>query len=207
MLTSINGTVERFLPDGQFSSITDSNGNTINVNYDSNGFISSVTSPNGQSLTFTTNAQGRITSATDQDGQQTTYTYDASGDLLLSVSGPDGATSYSYDASGNPLTQNALTEIVNPDGTTETFAYDSQGDLISQAGSNGAGQITYSYPSTGVVTETDAAGNATTLIYDPNSESRGNRGRSRKRNAIPVQFCWGAHRRCNAVGRRLHVHL
>ena len=80
VLTEINGTVERFLPDGQISSITDSNGNTIDVSYNASGVISGVTSSNGQSLTFTTNAEGRITSATDDDGQTTTYTYDASGD-------------------------------------------------------------------------------------------------------------------------------
>lgn len=87
VLTAINGTVERFLPDGQISSITDSNGNMINVSYNSNGVISGVTSSNGQSLTFTTNSQGRITTAIDEDGQTTTYTYDAAGDHLLSVSG------------------------------------------------------------------------------------------------------------------------
>jgi len=129
-LTAIDGTIERFLPNGQISSITDSNGNTINISYDSNDVISGVTSSNGQSLTFTTDVQGRITSATDNDGQTTTYTYDPSGDLLLSVSGPDGATTYEYDNSGNALAHNALTHITNPDGTTETFQYDNQGDLI-----------------------------------------------------------------------------
>jgi RHS repeat-associated protein len=168
VLTSINGTVERFLADGQISSITDSNGNTINVSYGSNGVISGVTSSNGQSLTFTTNAQGRIVSATDEEGRQTTYTYDGSGNLLLSVSGPNGATSYGYESNGNALDQNALTQITNPDGTTENFQYDTQGNLTSQSGANGAGQVTYNYPATGTVTATDAAGNSATLIFDTN---------------------------------------
>jgi YD repeat-containing protein len=167
VLTGINGTVERFLADGQIGSITDSNGNTINISYGTNGVISGVISSNGESLTFTTNAQGRITSAADQDGQQTTYTYDASGDLLLSASGPDGVTSYSYASAGSPETLNALTQITNPDGTTENFQYDSQGDLISRSGNNGAGQITYGYPYAGTVTETDAAETAT-LTFDTN---------------------------------------
>jgi len=168
VLTGINGTVERFLPNGQISNITDSNGNTINVSYGSNGVISGVTSSNGQSLTFTPNAQGRITRATDNSGQTTTYTYDASGDHLLSVSGPAEVTTYSYDSSGNPFVQNALTQITNPDGTTQNFAYDSQGDLISQSGNGGVGQQTYRYPSAGTLTAMDAAGNAATLIFDTN---------------------------------------
>jgi RHS repeat-associated protein len=163
VLTSTDGTVERFLSSGQIGSITDSNGNTVTVSYDSDGIISGITS----SLTFTTNSQGRITSVSDGAGQQVTYTYDASGDHLLSVSGPGGVTSYSYDASGNPLSLNALTRITYPDGTSANFQYDSQGNLSSQSGSNGTGEISYSYGA-GTVIETDTAGNAITLIYDSN---------------------------------------
>src|SRR6516164_7659163 len=65
-------------------------------------------------------------------------------------------------------TTNALTQIVNPDGTTANFQYDSLGDLISQAGANGAGQVTYGYPATGTFTETDAAVDTATLIFDTN---------------------------------------
>ena len=168
VLTGINGTVERFLRDGQIGSITDSNGNTIDVSYGSNGLISGVAGSNGQSLSFTTNTQGRITSATDNYGQTTIYTYDASGDHLLSVSGPDGTTTYSYVSSSNAFTQNGLTQITNPDGTTQNFQYDSQGNLISESGSGGVGPLSYGYPSAGTFTTTDPAGNTATLIFDAN---------------------------------------
>jgi YD repeat-containing protein len=167
VLTNASGTMERFLSDGQLSSITDSNDNVVTVSY-SAGVISGVTSSNGQTLTFTTNAQGRIVSATDGHGQTVTYTYNSTGDLLLSATGPDGTTSYTYNNSGNALSENALTQIVHPDGTTANFAYDSQGYLSSESGTGGAGKVTYSYPSTGTVTGTDVAGNAITLAYDPN---------------------------------------
>ena len=167
VLTNANGTVEQFLPDGQLSSITNSNGNVVTVSYN-DGVISGVTSSNGQSLTFTTNAQGRVTSATDGEGQTVIYTYDPTGDLLLSISDRAGTTSYTYDNSGNPLTENALTQIANPGGTLENFAYDRQGNLSSVSGTDGTDQITFSYPSTGTVTAADAAGDASTLIYDTN---------------------------------------
>ena len=168
VLTDISGTVERFRTDGQLESITDANGNSITVSYNAAGIISGVTDSNGQSLTFTTNAEGRITSAVDQSGQTVTYTYDASGEHLLSVTTPAGTTSYGYSTDSNPLVQNALTQITNPGGTTQSFQYDSQGNLSEQSGPGGAGATTYSYGLTGSVTETDAAGNATTLVYDPN---------------------------------------
>src|SRR5262249_33773644 len=127
VLTDAAGTVERFLPSGQLSSIADANGNKITVSYDGNGVISSVTDTNGQSLPFTTNAEGRITSARDSAGYVITYSYDSSGEHLLSATGPGGVTSYSYSTSGNGFIQNALTQIANPDGTTRNFQYDSKG--------------------------------------------------------------------------------
>ncbi len=167
VLTASNGTVEKFLPGGMIGTITDAAGHVVTVSYGSNGFISGVTSSNGQSLSFTTNATGEITSATDGNGQTVNYTYDAA-QHLVSVSGPGGVISYSYDASGNPLSENALTGVTNPDGTTQTFAYDGEGSLSSQSGSGGVAQISYSYDGPGTVVETDANGNASTLIYDTN---------------------------------------
>ena len=164
VLTESSGAVEKFLADGDLSSIADANGNVVTVSYGANGYISGLTSSNGQSIAFTTNAAGRITSATDNDGETITYTYDASDDHLLSVTGPNGATTYSYSSSDDAYVTNALTGITNPDGVQQTFTYDSQGDLASQTGASGI--ISYSYPGAGTLVETDAAGDKTTLSYD-----------------------------------------
>lgn len=167
-LTNTSGTVEQLRPDGQLSTVTDSNGNKVAVSYDNAGVISGVTSSNGQTLAFTTNAEGRITSATNEKGRVVSYAYDASGDHLLSVTGPGGTTSYSYASSGNAFVSNALSGITHPDGTTQTYQYDSLGNLASQSGASGVGLTTYSYGPIGTVTETDAKGNTTTLTYDAN---------------------------------------
>ena len=109
------------------------------------------------------------------------YTYDSTETQLLSASGPAGVTRYTYAQSTDVLppiadaavdgnygvvsvspTDNALTSITNPDGTKETFTYDSQGRLASQAGTGGVAALTYSYPSVGEMTITDALGNKTT---------------------------------------------
>ena len=168
VLTDATGDVETFRPDGQVSTVTDASGQVVTVHYDASGVISGVSSSNGQSISFTTNATGQITSATDSQGQSITYSYDATGQHLLSATGPGGTTSYQYDASGNAFAQNALTQITNPDGTSQSFQYDSLGSLSSQSESGGVGQVSYAYNGPGTVVETDASGNATTLIYDTN---------------------------------------
>ena len=165
-LTSLDGSTETFRPDGKLSAVTDANGNLVTVSYGSTGAIAKVTGSNGQSLTFTTNATGQITAVTDGQGHTVTYTYDATGQHLISASGPGGVTSYQYAPATNPLSANALTQIANPDGTTRSFGYDSQGNLASQAGNGGVGQVSYAYEGPGTVVQTDADGNATTLIYD-----------------------------------------
>ena len=164
VLTGVYGNVEKFLANGDLASIADANGNVATVSYDANGFISAVTSSNGQSLAFTTNSAGRIVKAVDGTGATVTYTYDASDDHLLSATGPQGTTTYSYSSSGDLYVANALTGITQPDGTQQSFAYDTQGNLIAETD---AGATTkYSYPAIGTLTETDAAGDKTTLSYD-----------------------------------------
>ncbi len=87
---------------------------------------------------------------------------------MLSASGSQGTTTYSYAAKTGSVQDNALTSITNPDGTHQYFTYDTEGLLTTQSVDNGAGLQTYSYPSTGEVTVTNAAGNLTTLLYGAN---------------------------------------
>ncbi len=198
--TDTAGTVEKFLPSGQLSSITDSNGNTIDLGYDVNGVISGVASSNGQSLTFTTNAEGRITSATDQTGRQTTYSYDASGNHLVSVSGPLGTTAYSYDASLNPETQNALTQIANPDGTTQTFQDDGEGDLTSAAIS-GDGQINVQLSESRHRHGNRRIGERCNADLRCERQCRGNQRPAWERHPIPIRS-WRATGPARDTGRR-----
>ena len=165
-LTSSSGTVTQFLASGKLGSITDASGNVITAHWTASGALGSVTSSDGETITFTTNAAGKITGAADSNGQSVSYSYDATGTRLLGVTGPSGTTSYAYRSASGTLADGALSTVTAPDGTQESFSYDAQGRLTSQSGSNGAGAVTYSYPSPGTVVETDALGNATTLLYN-----------------------------------------
>src|SRR5262249_9470787 len=69
VLTSINGAVVQFRADGNLSSITDANGNSITATWNSQDQLAGLTQSDGQSLTFTYNAFGRVASATDSAGR------------------------------------------------------------------------------------------------------------------------------------------
>ena len=170
VLTLVDGTVETFRADGQLSSVVGADGTSVLVGYDSNGVIASVTASDVETLSFVTNAQGRIVSASDSSGHTTTYAYDSTGTLLLSATGSGGTTTYAYDTGSDPYTHNALTQVVHADGTQQNFTYTAFGDLSGESGANGAQPVTFSYGDTGVVTETDATGAATTLIYGTNGK-------------------------------------
>jgi YD repeat-containing protein len=54
-----SGDIEKFLADGKLGSITDANGNVVNLTYNNAGVLQQVTSETtGETITFTSNAQG-----------------------------------------------------------------------------------------------------------------------------------------------------
>jgi RHS repeat-associated protein len=170
-LRESDGTLYVFDTSGRLSYEEDPNGNRISATY-SNDLLTELTDSAGESFTFAYNAQGVISRLTDEAGRVTTYSYDASGQHLMSVSGPDGTTRYSYDTYSNPESANALLSITNPDGTQLDYAYDSEGRMIGQQLNSGAEAVTYSYPSFGGLTITDASGATTTILRDDQGDLR-----------------------------------
>ena len=128
----------------------------------------SLTDSDGQSLTLAYNTQGFISMITDPNGQlAATYAYD-SGGHLLSVTTPQGETQYTYVTGTDTTADNALASITNPDGTQVHYTYDNQGRLTGSFAGTAANPIdpvTITYTSPGGVTFTDGDGNATTILY------------------------------------------
>ncbi len=90
-----------FSADGKVAQISDPNGNTLTLTYDS-GLLTQVTNNFGQSITIRYNGS-RISSIIDPKNQPVSYGYDGSSNLTH-VAYPDGqSTSYVYDA-GHRLT-------------------------------------------------------------------------------------------------------
>lgn len=90
-----------FSADGKVAQISDPNGNTLTLTYDS-GLLTQVTNNFGQSITIRYNGS-RISSIRDPKNQLVSYSYDGTANLTQ-VAYPDGQSiSYTYDA-GHRLT-------------------------------------------------------------------------------------------------------
>jgi len=164
-LRETDGTVTAFGTDGNVSFLEDTQGNRITANY-TDGRLTSLAHSSGATFTLSYNAQGRISRLTDQAGRVTMYAYDASGEHLLSVTSPGGTTAYTYESGQGAAREYALKSITYRDGTHLFYDYDSQGRLISQSRDGGVDAVTYTYPTPGAITSTNAAGAASTILYD-----------------------------------------
>jgi YD repeat-containing protein len=168
-LRGADGLVTAFLPDRQLNYVQDASGNRITASYNAFDQMTSLTQSNGDSMAISYNTQGLISQITDPAGEVTTYGYDDY-EQLTSVSNAQGTYQYTY-VNGQAITQeHALASITNPDGTHTYFSYDSQGRLIQQSQDNGAGAITYAYLAPGGYTQTDSNGAVTTVLYDLNGQ-------------------------------------
>ena len=133
------------------SSITDRNGNTVQVQRGSGHNISQIVSPNGRWISFTYDSNGRVDRAQDNTGRTVWYVYDSSGHLVKFLDANGGTTSYAYDSAGR------MASITTPNGNTViTNQYDANNRVVqqTQADSTTFG-FNYTLDGSGNVTETD----------------------------------------------------
>ncbi len=106
----------------------------------------SLTDSNGEYLDLAYNAQGHLATLTDSNGQTETYGYDSTGQFLTAYTDVYGTTNYTYVTGQSAAQDNALASITYADGTAIDFAYDSQGRLIDQHSNGGAEDETIDVP-------------------------------------------------------------
>ncbi|HHI94797.1 MAG TPA: hypothetical protein ENK04_15045 [Gammaproteobacteria bacterium] len=154
-----------FNPAGELISLTDRNGNTQTLTYDTIGRLLTVTDPAGQTTTFTYDTNNRISTITSPLGKTVTYGYDTTGNLITVTNNGGLTTSYAYDNNHN------LTTITDPAGKRTFFTTDTDDRLASVSGESGVNSISFQYgvPSTNQMTVTDTLGNQTVLTYDNNA--------------------------------------
>jgi RHS repeat-associated protein len=158
-----NGTVYQFNTDGTLAYVQDANGNRITADY-SNGRLATLTDANGEYLQLTYDTQGQLKTLTDSNGQTETYGY--TGQFLTSYSDIYGTTTYTY-VNGETLAQSgALEEIAYADNTHIYFNYDNQGRLIDQHRDGGGDDIQFTYLNPGGLVTTDGDGNKTTSLFN-----------------------------------------
>ena len=104
----------------QLTSITDQNGNQVQVVLNADATINYLQDAAGRRTTFTYDANRRCTRMVTPNGEQATYAYDARGNLVSSTDLLGNLTTYAYDA-GNYMTSMTV------GNKTTRFAYSGTG--------------------------------------------------------------------------------
>ena len=102
----------------RLSSITDRNGNAVQINYNVDGTIKDITDAALRTTVFTYDGNKRCISMTTPDGRTATFVYDSSANLIQTVDLLGTVTTYQYDAN------NYLTAMTVGDKTAR-FTYTS----------------------------------------------------------------------------------
>jgi YD repeat-containing protein len=124
-------------------SISDRNGNTTQIAYDSSNRLYTVTDPGGRTLTFTYASPSSylVTGVSSSvGGLSLTYSYDNQG-RLTQVTNPDLSTiNYTYNA------QSLITSVTDSQGKVlESHTYDSAGRGLTSSRANGVESLTITY--------------------------------------------------------------
>ena len=151
-----------FNSDGSLKSISDLNGNTLNIGYNVDGRISAATDANGRSISFTYGSNGRVSEIDDFSGRTWTYGYDEKDNLIV-VTYPDSSQiHYAYD------TNNNLTSITDAKGNSvSSLAYDPSQRLESFTERGGTYQVDYD-PASKLTRKVDPEGNVFQFGFDDN---------------------------------------
>ena len=128
---------------GALLSITDRNGNTTQLAYDTSNRLATVTDPAARHLTFNypIGSTTLVSSVTTDVGISLAYAYDAQG-RLTQVTEPDSTTlSFVYDAQNNIITVKD-----NEGKVLESHTYDASGRGLTSSRANGVDSLTVTYP-------------------------------------------------------------
>ena len=171
------------------TTITDPQGNTTTINYDSSFRITTVVDAMGRSTTFTYGLSTYpllITQVTDPFGRTAQFTYDTSQRLSTATDALGITTSFTYSTTE----PNFVTSMTTPYGTTTYNDTPAVGDPTTSLTRSltitdpmGYTDYTYFYPNTSVVPASDPAGQVPSGIYTQGNTIQNYRN----------SFHWGPH--------------
>lgn len=112
-------------------SYTDTKGNTIGYEYDSNGNLLKLVYPDGKAVSYGYNANNQLITVTDWGNRITTYEYDNNG-RLIKESRPNGTyQTYTYNNAGQ-LTYTVDKTDDNRIINEYSYEYDPDGNIITE---------------------------------------------------------------------------
>lgn len=128
---------------GSLIAISDRNGNTTNLAYDSAGRLSTVTDAASRQLSFTyqSTTSYLVTSISSTVGLSWSYSYDSNGRLTQATE-PDQST-FSFQYNSQSLVSNVLDSQGN---ILESFTYDTFDRGLTASRANGVDAVSISYP-------------------------------------------------------------
>lgn len=135
-------TYKRYLADGSVETYSQSDGS---MSYPRNVFLTQVSDPQGNTLTVNYDSQDRITSLLDATGRSTTFSYQLSGFPLLitQITDPFGRSArLTYDSLGRLST---ITDVIS---ITSSFTYDANSLVDALTTPYGTTQFSYTAPGT-----------------------------------------------------------
>ncbi|HNX77294.1 MAG TPA: DUF6531 domain-containing protein [Candidatus Rifleibacterium sp.] len=144
------------------SGFTDSLGNSITYQYNSDGYLAAGTDKLGNTTTFTWHpALKKLTGKTDALGRTWSYEWCARGNLIREIDQAGNITRYTYDSHSN------RTSKTDPMGRVTRYIYDSTGNWLFQTVGAMGGVSSFSYDLRGnMLASTDALGRTTAYLYD-----------------------------------------
>jgi YD repeat-containing protein len=172
VLTRKDGTTMTFGSEALLTSITDRNGNTVQIQRNEGSDTSTdnatlITSPNGRSISLTYDSRGRVVSAQDNTGRTVWYVYNSNGQLSTVYDANGGTTTYAYGSAGT------MTSFTTPDGNVHASnQYNSNNQVTQQTMPDGSSySFNYNLDSGGNLIQTDVIsplGTTNSLTFNPN---------------------------------------
>lgn len=155
---------------GRLTQTQDGSGSTVSYGYDLDGNRTTITYPNNQTVTDSYDHADQLTKVTDWNGNTTTITPDPDGNTAAEAY-PNGVTAnYTYDPTDtvSSITDSTVSGLLGTGTTLASFSYTRNNlEQVTAATQTGAGQgnRTYSYDTNNRLT-TDTAGSPN-YGYDP----------------------------------------